>query len=525
MNVATPFGNPDGARSDLQDMLHHFVSFDDARFGPGLGIRENDLSLRVIVGPKGSGKTVYLRRLQAAASDNNSIFADVIQRDLPATGTVAKFCQSFKAWELTEKWVRLWRCALLRSLVSHLTCNPTLKRSVAERHRQELEAFARELFPPFRREVSSYSQVTEIINSYHTDHQFSKYFDSRAWAELSAILRDILRDLPPVYFFIDSVDEEYGSAPMYWLQCQKGLFYQTMRLLRDPFFGNRLHVVICIRDHVLASVLSDEHASRYRGEPHIRTLDWDYEAAQFFLDHKVASLSQDYLMRPNMRANKFQAWLGAEDVKNKRRELRETIPQYLLRHTRLLPRDVVVLGNLLSEQVLMAKNRGSEMLSTKAIRRTVHRASRDFGNEQLSICANQIASNGMPPEAGRYQFTEFYTGDHMYARGIDDSLREIIRAIGKDRFSLDELKEAAHQAKSVFGETSDVLSVLWQNRLLGFRQKTPNGDDEEVFFDASANDYFALPSNCGEYVLHASMIDSVGIQAIGRTPVGARPNP
>ena len=521
MNVATPFGNPDGARSDLQEMLQHFVSFDDSRFGPGLGIRENDLSVRVIVGPKGSGKTVYLRRLQAAASDNNSVFADAIQRDLPATSTVAKFCQSFKAWELTEKWIRLWRCALLRSLVSHLSCNPGLKGSVTERQREELQRFGKGLFPPFRREISSYSQVTEIINSFHTDHQYSKYFDDRAWAELSASLRDILRDLPPVYLFIDSVDEEYGSAPMYWLQCQKGLFYQTMRLLRDPFFGNRLHVVICIRDHVLASVLRDEHASRYRGEPHIRSLDWDYEAAEFFLAQKVANLPKEYLMRPNLSGKQLKTWLGHEEIENRGRELSETLPRYVLRHTRLLPRDIVVLGNLLSEQVLMAKNRGSEALSTEAIRQTVHRASRDFGNEQLVICANQIASNGMPPEAGRYEFTEYYTGDHMYVRGLDDNLREVIQTIGKDRFSLAELEEAAHQAKGIFGEASDVLSVLWQNRLLGFRQKSPNGDDEEVFFDASANDYFALPLNSDEYVLHASMIDSVGVGAVGRRPVGA----
>ena len=45
--------------------------------------------------------------------------------------------------------------------------------------------------------------------------------------------------MPPIYFFIDSVDEEYASAPMFWLQCQKGLFFRTMRFLRDSQFGGR----------------------------------------------------------------------------------------------------------------------------------------------------------------------------------------------------------------------------------------------------------------------------------------------
>ncbi len=41
---------------------------------------------------------------------------------------------------------------------------------------------------------------------------------------------------------------------MYWRRCQKGLFYQTMRLLRDHRLGGRLHLVICIREIVMSSV-------------------------------------------------------------------------------------------------------------------------------------------------------------------------------------------------------------------------------------------------------------------------------
>jgi len=54
----TPFGNPDGSRSDIHEVVDNFIVFEDLPVTGGLGIRADDLSRRVIVGAKGSGKTV-----------------------------------------------------------------------------------------------------------------------------------------------------------------------------------------------------------------------------------------------------------------------------------------------------------------------------------------------------------------------------------------------------------------------------------------------------------------------------------
>src|ERR1700761_6261022 len=59
-----PFGNPDGSRADIEDLINEFVDFGgDPAFGH-LATRANDSMVRVIVGKLGAGKTVYLRRLQ-----------------------------------------------------------------------------------------------------------------------------------------------------------------------------------------------------------------------------------------------------------------------------------------------------------------------------------------------------------------------------------------------------------------------------------------------------------------------------
>src|SRR5262245_6631424 len=515
----TPFGNPDGSRSDIHEVVDNFIIFEDLPVTGGLGIRADDLSRRVIVGAKGSGKTVYLRRLRASAAQNESVYADVVQQDLPATNNIVKFCQCFGRQDLTEKWMQLWYCAIMRSLVTHLLHSKQLSPYLSDAHRDELEGYIPEIVPQRRREISIYSQETEIINAFHTAHAFSKYFDDPAWAELASTINDIIPSMPPIYFFIDSVDEEYASAPMYWLQCQTGLFFRAMRFLRDQHFGGRLHVIVCVRDHVLASVLRGEHQNRYRGEPHIATLGWEYPSAEFFLKRKVSRLEKGLLLRePEGETAEIHHWLGHPFIENRGRQIREPILQYLLRHTRLLPRDIVILGNKLSELVVQARHGGLNQVPQEAIRQCVREVARSFGNEQLAICANHIASSGMPADAARRNYQEIYTGDTEFSRGLVDDLRTLIQTIGKDRFDRQDLEVAMQLARELFGERSDALSVLWQNRLLGYLEQSPDGP-REVFFSEVSSDHFNLPLNKADYILHSCMIDSVGIRAVG-APVG-----
>jgi len=513
----TPFGNPDGARSDIQDVVENFVTFDELRTSTGLDLQADDLSPRVIVGAKGSGKTVYLRRLRAAAAANDSVYTDVVQQDLPATSNVVKFCQCFGPRDLTEKWMQLWYCAIIRSLVSHLLHARALSEYLTEEQREELSGYPPEFVPTYRREVSVYSQITDIIHRHHSGQSFTRYFDDPVWAQLSSTLAEIIVTTPPIYFFIDSVDEEYASAPMYWLQCQKGLFFRAMRFLRDQHFGGRLHVIVCVRDHVLASVLRGEHQNRYRGEPHITTLGWDTTSAEFFLLEKVSRLEPGFRCRPD-GAPTVASWLGCSFVENRGRRVKEPILQYLLRHTRLLPRDIVILGNRLCEIVVNAKRSGRSEVSPESLRKVVREVSRSFGNEQLAICGNHLASSGMPTDAARHGYDEIYTGDNEYARDHSDRLRTLVQSMGKDRLDRGDLERATETARELFGDDSDALSVLWQNRLLGYVERTPDGI-RECFFSEVGSDHFALPLDREHYLLHSSMIDAVGVQPVG-PPVG-----
>src|SRR5438034_2047570 len=292
-----PFGNPDGSRADIEDVISEFVDFGgDPAYGH-LATRANDSMVRVIVGKLGAGKTVYLRRLQDFQARQDSVYADVPQQSLPKTEVVVKACQWFSDRVLVEKWMQIWERAIMRSLASHLLCRRESRQPLPAEHADELEhAYAR-LLDDFRRPRSIYSEVRDIINRQNNAHQLSAYLDDPLWDDLEDLLGDIVRQCKPIYFYLDALDEEFSHAPMYWLKCQEGLFYQVMRLLRDHKLGGRLHVVVCIRDIVMSSVYRSEHAPRYYNEPHIRVLNWDRSSLLYLLGQKLQRLPPSLLMR------------------------------------------------------------------------------------------------------------------------------------------------------------------------------------------------------------------------------------
>jgi hypothetical protein len=517
--VMGPFGNPDGSRAALQDVLSHFVDFEDAPSHAALATPADDLSARVLVGKMGAGKTVYMRRFQAAAKKNLSLYADSIQEDLPSTESIVRICHWYRDAVLTEKWMLLWRRAIIRSLVTHLLCDKELAANVTEDEADLIWDDFGDLVRRSRTPLSVYSQLNEIILGYDNQRQLAAYIQAPEWEELEHVVGDILRRSPPICFYIDAVDEEFANAPMYWMRCQEGLFLQVMRLLRNPRLGGRLHLIISLRDIVLSTVLRGEHQNRYRGESHIRVLDWDRAAIQYFLHDKLARLPRQYWCQPDASSRGVSEWLGRSTVRNEVRLVDEPVEDYLLRHTRLLPRDIIMLGNLLCDGVSRAREQGLPSLTDATIRDLVHRAGRWFGDQQIAVCANHIASDTMTPEASKHGFSAVFTGEAGYRRGIEADLRSYLAAFKYDRIDGDTREDAVTAARRSFEGRTDVLTVLWQNGLLGYEERP--GAEMAIFYSVSDMDRFQFPTEAPIYVLHPCVLDAVsGIRGKG-SPVRA----
>jgi serine/threonine protein kinase len=501
-----PFGNPDGSRADIDDLISEFVDFGGNPAYGHLATRANDSMVRVIVGKLGAGKTVYLRRLQDFQSHQDSVYADVPQQSLPKTEVIVKACQWFSDSVLVEKWMQIWERAIMRSLASHLLRRPELRQQVPDEQALEIEQSYARLLDDFRRPRSIYSQVRDIINQQQTAHQLSKYLDDPLWDDLEDLLGEVVGACKPIYFYLDAVDEEFSHAPMYWLRCQEGLFYQVMRLLRDPKLGGRLHVVICIRDIVMSSVYRSEHAPRYYNEPHIRVLNWEQGTLLYLLGQKLQRLPSSLLMRrPASGPPTIRDWLGVNGSWPGP-DGEQSIEDYLLSHTRLIPRDIISLGNELSEEVLRQKQAGRDGLPAEALTAVVQRCAKRFGDSQLAQCANQISSDLMPQHAALHNYSELFTSTQAYITGVQEDIRSFVRMIGADRFSRADLVALQEVADLHFEKATDLASVLWQNGLLGYVDET----GRRRFYSMGDIEEFHFPPEVSTYVLHPCLVHAVG---------------
>lgn len=509
VDVAGPFGSPDGSRAELDDMLVDFVEFDaDPGFG-GLATRADDSKVRVIAGKLGAGKTVYMRRLQDFQSHEDSVYAHLPEYDPPKTEVVVTACQWFSGQVLVEKWAQVWDRAIMRALATHLLLHRELRHQVDEEHRTEIQRDYGRLLGEVRRPRDVYAELSNIINERHTAHQLSTYLNDPLWEDLKDLLGEVLAHTKPVYFYLDAVDEEFGHAPMHWLRCQEGLFYQVMRLLRDPRLGGRLHVVVSIRDIVMSQVYRSEHAPRYQNEPHIRLLGWDSESLLHLLRQKLERLPRTALMRQPPNGVTVRDWLGVTTVTDEW-GTKERVEDYLIRHTRMIPRDVISLGNSLSREVLRHRKAGRDRLPDTVLRDVVARCAKQFGDSQLAQCANQVSADLMPANAGRYDFSGIFTGDQAYIGTIVEDMRSFIRLIRCDQFPRSELDGLREIANPHFESATEISSVLWQNGLLGYvdergaRRFYALGDVEE----------FTLPADVESYVIHPCLARSVGLTSV-----------
>jgi hypothetical protein len=501
-----PFGNPDGSRADLDAVLGDFVDFDGSPAFGALATRADDAKVRVIAGKLGAGKTVYLRRLQDFQSHQGSVYADAPQQNLPKTEVIVKACQWFSGQVLVEKWMQIWDRAILRCLASHVLLRPEFRGQVPDALRAELVETFGKLLGESRRPHSIYSHVRDIINGQHTAHQLSVFLDDPRWDDVEEVLGEVVAHCRPIFFYLDAVDEEFGHAPMYWLRCQEGLFYQVMRLLRDHRFGSRLHVVIAVRDIVMSSVYRSEHAPRYHNEPHIRLLSWDRASLSYLLTDKLRRLPPDHLMRRPVGEPAVRDWLGITTVTNEWGE-RERVEDYLIRHTRLIPRDMISLGNELAAEVFRQRRAGRDRIPEQVLKEAVWRSAKRFGDSQLAQSANQVSSDLMPSNAALHNYSELYTSTQAYTRGVVDEMRSILRLIGAARFPRADLESLREIANPHFDGATDIASVLWMNGLLGY----VDGDRRDRFYTLGDLEDFHLPPDVATYVVHPCLVHSVGL--------------
>lgn len=495
-----PFGNPDGSRADLKEIEYSFIT--DLPYGQKIqNCIEELLNKRVIVGAKGSGKTVYLRKIQSILKREETehltgIYVDnTIDQNINCTEKVIAFCDYFKRETLSEKWAELWKISIIISVSLKFLHDQRLSEYCSEKETISTILKKAEMF--FKTPCSVYDIFSVMLRKADTTNKANRMLENEDWIELKHIITSTLRNCPAIYIFLDAIDLEYEHAPMQWLTCQKGLFYAIMAFLQEDTIGEKLHIIISLRDNVFTSILRSEHATKFSKESHIFTLDWDEKNILIFLRQKISNLPDCYFVKASHSQKNIENWLGIDYITNEFSQ-KEKIESFILRHTRLVPRDIINLCNELSKLHVELVNDPSIDINNW-ITECVYKESRIIGKELLIICAKNITSNLMPLNAGRYEYSEFYTSDKYYHNSSYQIVKEILLNLIFHCVDCNQIRELENSAKKHFENDIHFVDVLWQNGVIGYINSSGTPEFYAQHFDGDS----LLPLNKEKYIIRA----------------------
>ncbi|MEI2705359.1 MAG: hypothetical protein V9E89_08865 [Ilumatobacteraceae bacterium] len=510
-----PFGNVEGATEDLQRLV-----------SPGkasLALPDGGLSMRVFAGWKGAGKTVYLKKHREEAarrSARDGFYVSDLLADLPpTTTTVMTLAQSRKRPDLPGLWTRLWRHAIVLSAATHLLFDPKLSSYLAHAPDQfASSSYVRRLSEP----IDVYDTFRVLTSS--AERRLS--LDSTEWDRFESLTARALEHAPPVSLYVDSIDKEFEAAPSYWMRTQEGLLTALVDLINSHKFGGRLHTTITVRDMVISSIMRSTHASKMLDTGYIRTLNWDPASLRNLVLKKIRELPRTLLVEPEVvKQDSVRAWLGFSKIHNLERGVDEDALDYLIRHSRFIPRDIVDVGNTISREIESYPS----SFNPERFRQIVSRMALKHGREQLFICAQEIAADLLP--AGLDDLSYFGGMEHL--KSMAATLEHVLRSQRTDIITSDDFALLSREIEVEFEQYTInpkldrstlvpiVVDALWHNRVIGYRLSSSRAAAGAYhFYGVNSDSRFDLPSEGVELALHPCMLDAVpGLTPSGGTPV------
>ncbi len=513
-----PFGNPDGAQASIEDLRKDFIDVVPPSAAVG-GTGEDFTTMRFIVGSKGSGKTHYLHMLQYRIKERNqdneySIYSSDIENICADTDQIVRFCHFYNSHFLVEKWERVWLYAIYSAVISHVINDDFLCGKIDDDTKDFFSTTMKKIGLTIDCKMGIYNYLRQILYLNDTKNKVDAFINNHEWDVLtSRIKNSVLRNLPPMYFYLDSIDEDFEHAPSYWTKCQKGAYAAVSSLLKEPIIREKVHVILSIRDSIFASIRRSENQTKITYETHVLRLHWNYNSLAYFIRQKIRRLNSCYFLKDVNQGKNINSWLGMNNILNVERDCEEDIIEYILRHTRLIPRDVVNICNSLSRLKMMTIE-NPEMDISEEIRRRVSNCAKEIGDELINICAKQLVSDEIHVDVAKSKYEDTYTSVDEYTHSRFLIIKEILSNFNKDTFSNNELDMISEQLNNRLGHDCHIINILWMNGVIGYFEK------EKVTFYLRHNSISTdIPRKHSLYALRSCMIDSLEIENYYPNPI------
>lgn len=533
-------GRPDGSTEALKNHLD---------LGYDAKIDFNSLSHRVIVGRKGSGKSLSIRKFFQASQRDNSRFAVEITNKPPNLENMVRFSATMQHRVRTNSWQSIWDYAILVSAVTYILYDEDYAKRFSSKQNRMLAETIEFQFGNCLLGLRTSTQVYEVVNvlvNYFEDYEaFNKFLFSPIVSNFRSTCRTLLKNSAQICIFLDSLDDEMRRAPAVLTDITRALFYTVIKGARDTDSVPNLHVMITMRDVVFSTIMSSDHADRFLDTSYVLFLFWSPPKSQEFLKEKIQQ-TQRNLHNTNAKwktgTSDLPKLLGFSTVQNISKDVTEDVTSYFLRHTNFVPRNTVRFGNRIYAEIDKSGH-----IEQEKFKKIVSDISREIANTLLTAASAYLVAASYDDDISYLieldeSFREFLAKGPVSEKMIDEviegmhtnltdgfikPIKSFINHIGKDVFTKTELSSALaeftrdnHDYNSMAQNfnLNKLENILWIQGLIGVRSK--NGQGDSFYYFSDTNEQTDLPMNSETFVFFPGLNDVCNLAIQPGAPVG-----
>lgn len=533
-------GRPDGSTEALRNHLE---------LGYDVKVDFSSLSHRVIVGRKGSGKSLSIRKFFQESQRDPSRFAIEISNKAPNLESMVRFSTTMQHRVRTNSWQAVWDYAILISAITYVMYDEEYTHIHSSNHKKDrldnIEYVYGNCLLGLRSATQPYEVVNVLTNYFEDFDAFSKFLYSPVVTNFRSTATKILRNSPIICLYLDSLDDEMRRAPSVLTDITRALFYTVIKLARDIDTRPNLHVMITLRDVVFSTIMSSDHADRFLDTSYVLFLFWTPEASREFVSSKI----QQTQARLNRMDSKWDAsvqnlprLLGFSKVHNDSKQCQEDVTSYFLRHTNFVPRNTIRFGNRVYAEV--EKNNS---ITPEKYKRIVSDISREIANALITAASAYLVAASYDDDIGYLleadvQLREFLSKGPVSERFVDEvvenmqtnltdgfvkPIKSFVGHIGKDVFSRVELLDAIQEFTRANKDYNSMAqnfnlnrleNILWIQGLIGYRSS--NGGGDVFYYFSDVNEQTDLPMSHESYVFFPGLNDVCNLHITPGRPVG-----
>ncbi|NWG93643.1 MAG: hypothetical protein HXY21_14225 [Parvularculaceae bacterium] len=451
-----PFGSADGAIDGEQG----FITFQDHGSWGDLEFSSKSVRERIFVGRRGSGKSRYLREYERIARQRMLVFPQ--QTDTIKLQPLRMLHKAVAEPALREElWIDLWHAATCIALGTFLLSRPDGEVPLPYPSRAELEDIVMRQIGSISAPISVVAALNQILTS--TDVSYSKLrgkLSSNDWNVIENIVLRASSAMRPIALFIDTLDENLEYAPAESIDAQCALLIYITRKLIDPNVSNRVHICVTVRDIVVSKLRDHQHFERYYSDLHWKRLDWTKSAARYFFRTKISMLPSNLMKGPPNASSLFERWLGVSSVPNTARGVDEDVEEFILRHTRYLPREIVEIGNAICSEIRASAGN----LVKENVWSAVIRIAEEHGRRAIEVVIDHI----LALSAEDFVSIEVRAG---YRTRVRDALTAALRTARNEIFQEPQrlaIDNTFRQSILEPNSTVCLSDILWVHGLVGY---------------------------------------------------------